>query len=61
MRGMSAASLLSPSKVAKALGISPEEALDLMLTGGIRTVSDNGVPMVPEDAIEEFRDDHAER
>ena len=51
--------LLSPGKVAEALGISAVEALWLMLSGQIRTMPDAGVMMVPSDAIDEYRRDHA--
>ncbi len=52
--------LLSPRKVADALGISPDQALELMLSGAIRTVLDrHGVDMVPADAIEEYHQAHA--
>lgn len=51
--------LLSPRKVAQGVEHQPEDALDLMLTGRIRTVSDNGVPMVPASAIDEYRRSHA--
>jgi predicted site-specific integrase-resolvase len=59
MDGMETAPLLSPRKTAQALGISAEEALTLMLSGQIRTVTDNaGVMMVPRDAIVEYREAH---
>ena len=60
MGPMESAQLLSPRKVADALGISPADALDLMLSGGIRTVLDrDGVDMVPTAAIDEYRRAHA--
>jgi hypothetical protein len=58
---METAPLLSPRKTAEALGITAEKALDLMLSGQIRTVKDSaGVMMVPPDAVEEYRQAHAE-
>ena len=51
---------LSPRKVADRLGISAESALELMLTGEIRTVRDEyGVDMVPVDAVDEYRKAHS--
>ena len=51
---------LSPRKFADRLGISAEAALDLMLTGEIRTVRDKyGVDLVPVDAIDEYRRTHS--
>ncbi len=60
MASMETAPLLSPRKTAEALEISADEALNLMLTGQIRTVPDAaGVMMVPSDAIDEYRQAHA--
>ncbi|HEX4862940.1 MAG TPA: helix-turn-helix domain-containing protein [Acidimicrobiales bacterium] len=51
--------LLSPSKVAERLGISPEEALDLMLSGEIGHVDRNGAWFVTPDAVDEYRMSHS--
>jgi hypothetical protein len=60
MEDMETAPLLSPRKTAEALGISADDALTLMLTGQIRTVTDSaGVMMVPPQAIDEYRQTHA--
>ena len=53
--GNTSTELFSPRQVSEALGISVTDALDLMLTGGIRTVREDGVPMVPAAAVEEYR------